>query len=181
MDATKVFSTEHVMTKMMSTKTTVLKGMYYENIAKDLKTFRGPAVWEGTNTQNKSAMPSSACSPAAIAPFGNWYQHYFGNEIANVACFTSIFAVAKEHILQKPLAHYISLLECVSHHSNPEEGHYLERSWQAVFGTIPEECLYYPQRVIAPVVRPTDSLSAGTSGKGGMALLAKYKKVANNK
>jgi hypothetical protein len=176
-DATKVFTTELVINKVLETKNTVLNGPYYENVAKNLADFRGPKVWQGSNTENRLFMPTSACAPAEIAPFGNWFKHYLGEEVAHVVCFTSIFAVSKEHILQKPLSHYKALLECVSIHSNPEEGHYFERSWQAVFGQIPATCLYYPQRTITPVIRPTTS-SLGRSS--GMALLAKYKSATSS-
>lgn len=49
----------------------------------------------------------------------------------------STFAVSREHIHQHPKHWYEKLLAAVSNHSNPEDGHFLERSWVAVFHPIP--------------------------------------------
>ena len=43
-------------------------------------------------------------------------------------CFGACFAVAKD-----PKSFYEKLLTFVSDHPNPEEGHYLERLWIAMF------------------------------------------------
>lgn len=45
----------------------------------------------------------------------------------------AIFAVRKEHILNKPVEYYKQLLLEVNHHINPAEGHFLERSWYYIF------------------------------------------------
>ena len=52
-----------------------------------------------------------------------------------------MFAIAAEHILQNSVRHFEALLNEVSQHSNPETGHYLERSWAAVFHPLPSECI----------------------------------------
>lgn len=45
----------------------------------------------------------------------------------------AIFAVDKDHILSRPREYYQKLLETVSWHSDPVEGHFLERSWYYIF------------------------------------------------
>jgi len=40
-----------------------------------------------------------------------------------------IFAMRKEVIRRRPVAFYQSLLQQVNHHSDPAEGHFMERSW----------------------------------------------------
>lgn len=45
----------------------------------------------------------------------------------------AIFSVSKELIKQNSLDLYIYLYKLVSNHVNPEEGHYLERSWYYIF------------------------------------------------
>jgi hypothetical protein len=46
----------------------------------------------------------------------------------------AIFAVKRQCIQRRPLEFYKRLLATVDHHVNPEEGHYLERSWLYIFG-----------------------------------------------
>jgi hypothetical protein len=46
----------------------------------------------------------------------------------------AIFAVRRQCIHRRPREFYYRLLATVDHHVNPEEGHYLERSWMYIFG-----------------------------------------------
>jgi hypothetical protein len=68
--------------------------------------------------------------------------------------FNGMFAVSREHIKQHPVSHYEALLRALSHSSNPEDGHFLERSWVAVFHPLPRECLY-DERQLYPVWHAT--------------------------
>ena len=43
------------------------------------------------------------------------------------------FAIHKLDIIKHPISRYQNLLAGVERHSNPEVGHYFERSWCAVF------------------------------------------------
>jgi hypothetical protein len=43
------------------------------------------------------------------------------------------FSVSKELILKKPKSFYENIIKFVDNHFNPEEGHYLERSWYLIF------------------------------------------------
>jgi len=43
------------------------------------------------------------------------------------------FSISKELILSKPKAFYQNILRYISDHSNPEEGHFLERTWYMIF------------------------------------------------
>ena len=43
------------------------------------------------------------------------------------------FAVRKDLILKKSLDYYKKLILEVNHHTNPEEGQFLERSWYYIF------------------------------------------------
>ena len=42
-------------------------------------------------------------------------------------------AISKKHILQNSKEHYINIIKDVENSSNPEAGHYIERSWEAIF------------------------------------------------
>lgn len=142
MDEFKVTSTNILLSRVQETRDTVIPGKWYTpDVATMLKDFN-ISVWSGSNESNKSNLPEKRCRPSFYSPFGRWYRHYFGDVKINVACFNSMFAVSRSHILQKPKAHYESLLNCVNDHSNPEDGHFLERSWQAVFYPIPDSCLH---------------------------------------
>jgi hypothetical protein len=44
-----------------------------------------------------------------------------------------IFAVKKEHIINKPIEYYKRLILEVNHHINSTEGHFFERSWYYIF------------------------------------------------
>ena len=87
--------------------------------------------WECTDKSNLKGSCSKT-ELATIRPFKKWYNHFFKNKPCNYFVTGSIFAIDKKNILQHPLIYYIKLiLELQSH--NPEAGHFLERSWAAVF------------------------------------------------
>lgn len=83
---------------------------------------------------------------AAIRPFGKWYLSHFPKTIVNSWVQSGIFAVSREHIHNRPKSFYERLIKELEGHSNPEVGHYLERSWVAVFDPIPKRCLYVADR-----------------------------------
>ena len=71
--------------------------------------------------------------PSNIRPYGNWFVHHFGNIIVNYSCWCSIFSLSKQDIIKNNKNKYIKILNELSKHSNPEVGHYVERSWVAIF------------------------------------------------
>jgi hypothetical protein len=90
--------------------------------------------WTCTDKKNQALHPDSALQLSPLRPFGRWYQHHFGDEeIYDHRC-GGVFAVDARDIQQHPPARYEKLMEGVAGHSNPEEGHYIERSWAAIFG-----------------------------------------------
>jgi hypothetical protein len=46
---------------------------------------------------------------------------------------SGVFSVDKRDIIQHNLDRYERLMSTVSLHSNPEAGHYIERSWGVIF------------------------------------------------
>jgi hypothetical protein len=98
--------------------------------------------WKATNEKNRTSNPEIYLLPAYPRPFGAWFQHYIGlhRPIRNIS-FNGIFAVHKRHILQNPRSFYENILSTVDHHSNPEAGHYIERSWSAIFSPLPDSCI----------------------------------------
>jgi hypothetical protein len=69
----------------------------------------------------------------AIRPYGNWYNYFFKNTPAHWYTFSGVFSIDKRDIIQHPVERYIILKDIVGVHSNPESGHYIERSWGVIF------------------------------------------------
>jgi hypothetical protein len=142
LDWHKVKTTFKLMFLVDKTQKTVLLGKPYDNVRADLgRLFINKHV--ATNLVNKSANPETLLLPCPIRPFGRWYDAMFGTDVvAKVVCYFGMFAVSKEHILQHPKEYYENLLSFVDKHSNPEAGHYMERSWGAVFSPLPDDCIH---------------------------------------
>ena len=110
----------------------VFIGEYSRNILRQFGSFTLDS-WTTSFSQNYEKNNESALYPANIRPFGKWYLHNFGNININYYTFQSIFSVDKNDILQHPKYRYEKLLQQVEIHSNPEVGHYIERSWGTIF------------------------------------------------
>jgi hypothetical protein len=83
--------------------------------------------------------------PANPRMFGDWYKERFPNvKDETRVCFAGIFAVSREHIQHNKHTseYYEPFLKELAEHSNPTAGHFIERSWLALFYRIPDECFY---------------------------------------
>jgi hypothetical protein len=89
--------------------------------------------WKSSNLQNLSLNSESKLKLCRLRPYGRWYRYFFGNIKANWYVYHGIFSIDKRDIIQYPIIRYQTLLNTVSVHSNPEAGHYIERSWGAIF------------------------------------------------
>jgi len=85
-----------------------------------------------SDNQNSSAN-SVKTKPACLRPFDTWYTKHFPDINVNYIVFAGIFAVSRKHIHNRPIEFYQKLLKQLEGHSNPEVGHYIERSWIAIF------------------------------------------------
>ena len=101
--------------------------------------------YTSTNAVNRvDEGAESAMLPAEVRPFRAWYAaHFPGLERIpiRVICWRSIFAVHRRHIQQHALAHYRRFLAQLETHPNPEVGHFIERSWGAIFFPYPPQCV----------------------------------------
>jgi hypothetical protein len=80
--------------------------------------------------KNKDAQMQSS----SIRPFGSWFESVFGkDEVINCINFYGIFAVSRADIHKREKNFYSVLLDMLDKHNNPEVGHYIERSWFAIF------------------------------------------------
>ena len=86
-----------------------------------------------SNPKNLEKNNENVLTLSPIRPFGNWFKYYFGNTIVSSFCYWGIFSIDKKDIIQHRIDRYIKLLHQLSNSSNPEVGHYIERSWCAIF------------------------------------------------
>ena len=89
--------------------------------------------YQAAHTSNQLLIKSSKLKPAITRPFGRWYHEMFGNLKIHHVAFGGIFSVDKEDIRNRPITFYENLLDQLNQDSNPEVGHYVERSWAAIF------------------------------------------------
>jgi hypothetical protein len=175
MDASKRDKTNKLISKVLETRKSVFFGQYFRDVYRDLHSF-GIDHWSGSNQRNQSSNPSLRCRPASMKPFGKWYKHYFPDVVISAVCWHSIFAVSKEDILQHPITYYENLISCLSDHPNPEEGHFLERSWLAVFHPVSESSVYTTKPIKAVERQAAPSMSSQSSSFKD--ILSKFKSSA---
>jgi len=89
--------------------------------------------WQSSNIQNLEKNNEKSLKESHIRPYGNWFDYYFGNIKITFLCYWSIFSIDKRDIIQHPIGRYIILANQLNTSSNPEIGHYIERSWCAIF------------------------------------------------
>jgi hypothetical protein len=89
--------------------------------------------WSCINSANRELNSESKLLPALIRPYGKWFNYHFGNIHVKHWCIHGIFSIHKLDILKHNINRYKKLLAGVERHSNPEVGHYIERSWAAIF------------------------------------------------
>ena len=107
-------------------------GTYQYDIFETFKDFKLDD-WKATDKKNSELNPESKLVPCKLRPYGNWYRYFFGSIKAKWNTWSCIFSIDKKDILLHPITRYIYLLNTLIDSSNPEVGHYLERSWGAVF------------------------------------------------
>jgi hypothetical protein len=113
-------------------KNTVFIGDKYNNVRDDLYNFQIDN-WSASYSDNKLINNENKLTHANVRPFGNWYKKHFKDIEIDCVSFYSILGIHKKHILQKPKKYYENLMKELEVSSNPEVGHYFERSWNAIF------------------------------------------------
>ena len=89
--------------------------------------------WSASDQQNFKLNNETVLAKASIRPFGSWFDAFFpGIRLSVIQC-GGIFSIAKSDILQRSIEFYQRLLSEFKTDSNPEAGHYMERSYAAVF------------------------------------------------
>ena len=145
-DARKGPIIQHVIAKAIATMDTVLHGQHMHHVRDDLGPFE-LKEWTSTSAVNRQGEgASSELLPSPIRPFQAWYDAQFPelrHTPIQVVCWTSNFAVHRRHIQQHPVERYQRILSQLEVHSNPEAGHYMERSWAALFWPYPLRCIQH--------------------------------------
>jgi hypothetical protein len=94
---------------------------------------------------NRIGNSTSDFEPSKIRPFGKWYKYHFSDIRLKYVTYGGIFSVAKEDIHNNPPYFYQDFLDEISNSSNPEVGHYIERSWYSIFYPIHNTKFMYYQ------------------------------------
>jgi len=89
--------------------------------------------WQTSDKQNLIKCSETQLKLCRLRPYKVWYKYFFGNTIAKWSTWWGIFSIDKRDIIQHPVKRYQHLLLTLNDHSNPEAGHYIERSWGAIF------------------------------------------------
>jgi hypothetical protein len=107
-------------------------GDYQNNLCESFKNFKLDN-WTTTNERNATINSETALQKCRLRPYGVWYRYFFGRTKAHWVSMWGIFSVDKRDILQHKKNRYVVLIQTINKHSNPEAGHYIERSWCAIF------------------------------------------------
>jgi hypothetical protein len=90
--------------------------------------------YQCSDVKNREINPETKFSLASVRPFGKWFETMFGNIVIQHVSYWGILGISKKDIIKYPKKYYEKLYqEFGDNSSNPEVGHYFERSWEAVF------------------------------------------------
>jgi hypothetical protein len=118
--------------KCLNYKRAVFIGQYTPNVRTLFSTFTLDK-WSATDPQNFVKNSESTLQKSPIRPYGKWFLYNFGRISPQIVCMNGIFSIDRRDILKYPIFRYNKLVKQLSTHSNPEVGHYVERSWSAIF------------------------------------------------
>lgn len=94
--------------------------------------------WQASDTDNQKINRERVLKQSPIRPFGKWFEHHFSEtQKIHGIWYSGVFASTRDRIRRHPLRLYQRLIRDVETHSNPEVGHYIERSWFSLFGDSP--------------------------------------------
>jgi hypothetical protein len=119
--------------KVEKTSGTVFSAVYEPNIIKTQYEFTLDN-YLSSHINNKEINQNATIQKSNIRPYGKWFEQTFiDGEKNEYVSYCGIFSISKNNILQKPKSYYEKLLNELNTHHNPEVGHYIERSWYAIF------------------------------------------------
>jgi hypothetical protein len=92
--------------------------------------------WTTSYETNKQLNSEKNTKLASIRPFGKWFDNMFSDKNTENLHFSSmvgIMGISRKDIIQHQKSYYEKFLKEVDDHSNPEAGHFIERSWFVIF------------------------------------------------
>jgi hypothetical protein len=107
-------------------------GSNVNNIYKHFKGFKIDNYCS-SSIDNKTLNNEFKLQKAKIRPFGKWYLYFFGNQLSHWWTTCGIFSIDKRDVIQHPINRYETLIKTLECSSNPETGHYIERTWGTIF------------------------------------------------
>ena len=138
----KLNKAKQLLYEIKKYKNTVFIGTKYRNVAKELYNFKLDS-WKSTNKKNnelyirnKKITNPNRLELSKIRPFGKWYKEYFKELKIDFVSLSGILGISKQHIMNNPKEFYETFLKQLSTSPNPEVGHYIERSWCAIFSPL---------------------------------------------
>jgi hypothetical protein len=150
----KLNKAKQLLYEIKKYKNTVFIGYKYRNVEKSLYDFKLDS-WKSTDkknnqlyTQNKNNIKikdPNRLQLSKIRPFGKWYKEYFGDLKIEFVSYFGILGISKKHIMNNPKEFYETFLKQLSTSPNPEVGHYIERSWCAIFNPI-DDAIFIKQK-----------------------------------
>ena len=121
-----------MMNYILKTKIAAFFAQHSENIRNEFEGFTMDS-YVCRNPYNRAINPEVKCLPALIRPYGSWYDHHFGDRLVKSYAYYGILSVDKRDIMQYKKIWFMKFLYGLARHSNPEAGHFTERSWAAIF------------------------------------------------
>jgi hypothetical protein len=141
----KYIKTKLLIGQILQNQKAVMFGKYEPDIRIALGDFVLDE-WCSSSRQNNALNPESKLYPSSIRPYGSWFLHHFNDIKIDYYSYHGIFSIDRDDILQHPKERYENILNELSLHSNPEVGHYTERSWHALFHPLKSTIVIPTQR-----------------------------------
>lgn len=90
--------------------------------------------YTGVASENNKINKNSKLKKSSIRPFGKWFEHHFSKDTKiNDIWYSGVLITTRERIRKNPKSFYKKLIKEFSNSSDPEVGHYMERSWFTIF------------------------------------------------
>jgi len=106
--------------------------------------------YSSTTRENFMLNKESKTEKCIYRPYYKWYNKVFGDRVSNSVVHYGIFSVDKRDILKYPKIYYKNLIEYVSNSSNPEAGHFFEKSWGVIFAPFNHTNIVYDNDIKDP-------------------------------
>ena len=100
--------------------------------------------WISGHGDNSKVNKDDSMELANPRPFKAWFEKVFTgpDRDAEGITYSAIFAMSRKDILNRSRTSYGEIIKHVNTHNNPEAGHYIERSWAAIFYPVSNDRMF---------------------------------------